>query len=369
MPAPAQHILICFHDFAPGGTERVALVLAREWVAAGRAVTILCGLAEGPSRKLVDPRIRVVELDPPIPRSPTSRLGLGRAMAARIAALKPDVAFLPGNFHFGIARALKRAAPGLPVVAKVSNPLLPALPALTRPLLQPLARKLLGAYVRPIDALIHMAPELAKAEAAELERTRDVVIAEPNLPAGHTPPPRGEPSDPPTVLVIGRMEPQKNLALALRAFAELRRKRAARLVVLGEGSQRPRLEALTRELGIAGDVAMPGYSTETEQHLSSASALLLTSRCEGYPAVVSEALAADVPVVATACTPVLDSLLPSQIHGRIVAENTPQALAEALDAALDLPFASGGLRPAGVAHHDAAASARAYLDLFDRLAL
>lgn len=363
MPAPAQHILICFHDFATGGTERIALVLAREWLAAGRDVTILCGLAQGGVLSLADPRIRIVELDPPVPRSLTSRLRLGRAMARAALALKPDVVFLPGNFHFGIAHAFKRAAPDLPVIAKVSNPLLPALPRLLRPL----ARAVLRAYIAPIDALVQMSGELAEAQAPGAERKRDVVIAEPNLPSHYTPVPRGAPSDPPLIIAIGRMEPQKNLALALRAFAELRRVRPARLLVLGEGSERPKLEALVRQLGLAADVSMPGYAVDPGQHLAQASALLLTSRFEGYPAVVVEALAADVPVVATACTPALASLLPSPAHGRMVPEGSPAALAAALDAVLGLPFTSGGLRPATVAHHDAGASARAYLALFDRL--
>ncbi len=363
MTQPAKHIVICFHDFAPGGTERVALTLAREWAMCGRDVTILCGADQGPVRALVDPAIRVVELVPPIPRSALSRLRLGKAMARVLPELKPDVLFLPGNFHFGLARALKRAAPALPIIAKVSNPLLPAMP----PILRPLARALLKPYLAPIDRLVQMAPELVEPDTQGPGWTKCDIIAEPNLLRGYSLPPRGAPQDPPLVLAIARMEPQKNLALALHCFALLLRKRPARLLVLGEGSQRAHLEALVQKLGIGDSVSMPGFSDAAQARLGEASALLQTSRFEGYPAVVVEALAADVPVVTTACTPVLPGLLPSPIHGRIVGQGSPQALANALDNVLDLPFTSGGARPAQVAHHDAAASARAYLDLFDRL--
>jgi glycosyltransferase involved in cell wall biosynthesis len=361
MTIRAQHIVICFHDFARGGTERVALILARHWLDSGRSVTVLCGSTAGGVRDTADPRINVVEIDPPIPRSLTSRLRLGRAMAARLAELRPDVIFLPGNFHFILARALKRAAPGVPVIGKVSNPLLPRLPwPVSR-----IALSILSALVRPIDALVYMAPQLLGPDAVGM---RKVVIAEPNLPASHTALPRIAPSGPPLVLAIGRMEPQKNLALALRAFAELRRTRPARMLILGEGAQRPKLESLTARLGLTGDVAMPGYSDEVEQHLSHAAALLLTSRYEGYPAVVVEALAADVPVVTTACSPALNSLIASPVHGRIVAKATPPTLAQALAEVIDQTFTSGGQRPASVAHHDSAASANAYLALFDELA-
>jgi len=176
------------------------------------------------------------------------------------------------------------------------------------------------------------------------------------------------PADPPLVLVLARMEPQKNLALALKAFAELVKVRPARLLILGEGAQRTKLEALAARLGIAGQVAMPGYVPDVAAHLAQASVLLLSSRYEGYPAVVVEALAADVPVVSTDCTPCLVSLIDRPIRGEVVPAATPATLAQALARALDLPFASARERAYAVAHHDAAASGAAYLALFDGLA-
>lgn len=364
MGGAAQHILIPFHDFARGGTERIALTLARQWLDAGRRVTVLCGSKGGGTLDLADPRLTIVELDPPLPRSTLSRLWLGRRMATRLADLQPDAVFIPGNFHFVIARAFKRAAPNLPLIAKVSNPLLPPLPGVLRCA----ARLGLAAYVRPIDQLVYMAEELAQQGRADLPRLSPVVIAEPNLPRDRQPVARTAPQDPPLILAIGRMEPQKNLSLALEAFALLLKRRPARLLILGEGAERASLEAQVTRLGIGAQVAMPGYSTTVAQHLAQASALLLSSRYEGYPAVVVEALAADVPVVACDCTPCLPTLLATPQHGRIVPQNDPLALAQALEATLDQPFTSQGLRPASVAHHDEQASATAYLASFDALA-
>ena len=212
-----------------------------------------------------------------------------------------------------------------------------------------------------------MAPELEAQGRSDLPGMRSAVIAEPNLPQGYQPLPRGNPGDVPLILMIARLEPQKNLPLALEAFAALRRRRPVRLLILGEGAERPRLESLAAQLGVADSVEFPGYSTDVPNHLAAASALLLTSRFEGYPAVVIEALAADVPVVSTDCTPVLRGLLPTSIHGRIIAQATPASLADALESVLDQTFTSAGVRPATVAHHDAVASARGYLALFDDL--
>ena len=367
LPTEARRIVIACHDFNRGGTERVAITLARHWAAMGREVTFLVGSRGGGLVDSVDPAVDIIECTPPVPRSPTSRLRLAAAMAPHLVALRPDAVFLTGNFHFILAPGLKRALAGAgiaaPIIAKVSNPLLSGVPAALAPLLKPVVRRL----TRAIDHLVFMAPELA-AEGAELLPTLPAsVIAEPNLPAGFAPLPRIGPERPPLLLAIGRMEPQKNLALAIRTLAALRESHPARLVILGEGGERAALEKLAAQLGVADAVSMPGFA-DPAPWLARASALLLTSRYEGYPAVVVEALAADVTVVATNCTPALAGLITSARHGAVVRDATPVALAEGVAQALTMDFTSRGERPATVAHHDAAASAWAYCTLFDRLA-
>lgn len=121
----AQKILICLHDFSRGGTERIALGLAAAWKQAGRDVTILCGSLEGGLRETLDSGVKVEELDPPVRRGLFSRRRLGRAMGRRVAVLKPDVIFLPGNFHALLASALRKADPRPAIALKISNPPVP----------------------------------------------------------------------------------------------------------------------------------------------------------------------------------------------------------------------------------------------------
>src|ERR1700727_2129180 len=124
----ARRILICLHDFARGGTERIAIGLAADWVEAGRDVTILCGSIEGGLRDTVSSKVKVVALDPPVKRGFLSRWRLSRAMGKHLAALQPDVIFLPGNFHALLAGGL-RAADSRPKIAlKISNPPVPKAP-------------------------------------------------------------------------------------------------------------------------------------------------------------------------------------------------------------------------------------------------
>src|ERR1700761_8388484 len=95
----ANRILICMHDFARGGTERIAIGLAADWAEAGCDVTILCGSSEGGLRDTVSGKVKVMTLDPPVRRGFLSRRRLARAMGKHLGHLRPDVIFLPGNFH------------------------------------------------------------------------------------------------------------------------------------------------------------------------------------------------------------------------------------------------------------------------------
>src|ERR1700722_16251223 len=121
----ARRILICLHDFARGGTERVAIGLAADWAEAGRDVTILCGSVEGGLRDTVSPKVKVVALEPQITRGFLSRRRLARAMGKHLEALKPDVIFLPGNFHALLANGLRAADPHVAIALKFSIPPVP----------------------------------------------------------------------------------------------------------------------------------------------------------------------------------------------------------------------------------------------------
>jgi glycosyltransferase involved in cell wall biosynthesis len=142
---------------------------------------------------------------------------------------------------------------------------------------------------------------------------------------------------PPVLLAVGRLARQKDYATLLAAFAMLRKRRTVRLLILGEGSERPHLQQLCNTLGIAGDVALPGTTTNPYACMARAAALVLSSRFEGLPTVLVEALACGCPVVSTDCPSGPSEILAQARFGRLVPVANPTALAAGLADVLEHP--------------------------------
>jgi glycosyltransferase involved in cell wall biosynthesis len=154
------------------------------------------------------------------------------------------------------------------------------------------------------------------------------------------------PTDPPIVLVAGRLVPVKGVEVAIAAMPHVAR--AAELVIAGDGPERARLAAAPGTHRLLGEV-----STEhRDQLLRAASVVVIPSRVlpsgrtEGTPMIALEALAAGVPVVASAVGGLCD--LPGV---RLVSPGDPRMLAQAIDQVLAQPPAPQALR-AGVARLD-----------------
>ena len=142
------------------------------------------------------------------------------------------------------------------------------------------------------------------------------------------------PGQPPVVLAAGRLHPQKDYPTLLRAFAQLRREQKARLVILGEGSERPHLESLAGELGIAEDLRLMGFRPNPFAYMSRSAVFVLSSAWEGLSNVLIEALACGCPVVSTNCPHGPAEVLENGKHGRLVPVRDHEALAKAIQLTL-----------------------------------
>lgn len=169
-----------------------------------------------------------------------------------------------------------------------------------------------------------------------------------------------------TVLTVGRLAVQKDYATLIRAFAIVRKTRNVRLVIIGDGPLRNELEALARELGVADQVLMPGFSKHPLSAMKAADVFVLSSRYEGLGLVLIEALACGTPVVSTDCPFGPSEILEGGRYGRLVPIEDPEALAIAIAETLRDPSDRAALAARGRSFSMDGCAA-AYLNLFQRL--
>jgi len=168
--------------------------------------------------------------------------------------------------------------------------------------------------------------------------------------------------DVPLIMAAGRLSYQKGFDILIRAFAELVKQRPARLIVLGEGAERERLSGLAKQLDVDSLVDFPGFQADIYSWLAQAQLFVLSSRWEGSPNVLTEALALGVPSVATRCPSGPDEVLQNGEFGELVEVDDWQALSKAMLNTLSRPKSKQVLQQAVSEYRDSV-SAERYLSL------
>jgi glycosyltransferase involved in cell wall biosynthesis len=143
------------------------------------------------------------------------------------------------------------------------------------------------------------------------------------------------PGQPPVILAAGRLAPQKDYPTLIRAFAALVEGQDMRLIILGEGPERPALEALVGDLGLSGRVDLPGFRGNPFAYMAKARLFVLSSAWEGLPGVLIQAMACGTPVVSTDCPSGPREILVEGRLGPLVPVGDIAALAEAMARTLD----------------------------------
>ena len=142
------------------------------------------------------------------------------------------------------------------------------------------------------------------------------------------------PGEPPVVLGVGRLTEQKGFDALIEAFARARERRTCRLVLLGEGEARGDLERLAVALGVEQEVAMPGFVDNPFPYMARAGAFALSSRWEGLPNVLIQALALGAPAVASDCPSGPAEVLQGSQRAVLVRVEDTLALADGIVTAL-----------------------------------
>ena len=327
-------IAIPIHSLEPGGVERVALNLATRWQAAGHEVTIVLGRSGG-NRPCSAPALDYWSIPTKLSTRRWQTPWMAHSLYSFVVERRPDVIFLPGNTYAVLAAAMKalmgQHAP--PMVLKVSNAL--HRPDMGRPMAMGYAAWL-RVQGRLLDSIVALSEPMRR-------EVRDLMLAEPRQVSVIANPiltrqrliqlARTERRSPSAwgmrYLAAGRLVPQKNFPLLLRAFAAAARADDT-LTIAGEGPERARLEALAQSLGIAGQVRFAGHVASIDPLLAHCDAMVLSSDFEGLPGVVVEALAAGLPILATDCCVSMAGLVDHEGTGLVVLPGCVDSFARGL---------------------------------------
>ncbi len=360
-------VFVPIHSFEPGGVERIALRLCGVWAASALDVRIVLGRDAGAMRGKAPAGVPWLLTPEPIPTARWETLWMIWVLWQQVRRDPPDVIFAAGNTYAIVAGAMKlllgRRCP--PVVMKVSNDLVRSdLPAIARPfyrlwtrwqgrfidtlvgIAEPMRDEIAAAMrVPPGDVAIVDDPALDPGVAARLEQA---ALARRPLAKGRR------------YATVARLAAQKNLPLMIDAFAEAARP-GDTLTITGEGGERARLERQIKRLHLQDRVRLPGHG-DAVAALADADVFLLSSDYEAVPAVVIEALAAGLPVVATDCSVSMRALVGQ--FGQVVPVRDVAALAAAMVAQAPLSPAEQAAGRASLARFTLAEAAPAYARLF-----
>ena len=286
-----------------GGVRQWVLTMANALVVRGHEVDVL---SEAPRWKFVDEP----QLDPRVGRVVLGKVFARRRLDAYVRA-HPGVRVVAALNEFNIGAAklkLRHGARAYVMLTQREN--LSADVQWRSPKRYARAADEIRRYFNAADAVVSVSQGLtddlrenfgidpARLHTIYNPTYREAYVRQAQDPVDH---PWLAAKDQPVVIAAGRLHFVKGFGDLLDAFAIVRRARPARLVILGEGKEREALQAKVEQLGLQDSVAMPGRVATTAPWFARSDLFVLSSRREGLPAVLIEAMSVGTPVVSTDC--------------------------------------------------------------------
>ena len=328
-----KKILLLMTSLTGGGADRVTLNLAADWSGAGAEVVVATLAADDGDAYPIPAGVRRVALN--LSGRSYSLLSMLRNNVAPVVKLRrmlraerPDIAVGMATVS-AVALALARCGD---MIAVGSERVYPGK--------EPLGRVwdvLQRHCYRRLDAIVAQASEGADRLRVRTNARRVVVI--PNAVA--LPLPQGEPRiavrdvvapGRRILLAAGRLTGQKGFDRLLDGFAQVAPRHPDwRLVVLGKGALRGALQAQAERLGVGGLVHFPGHAGNAAEWYRAADAFVLSSRYEGFPNVLLEAMAHGCAVIGTDCNTGPRDIIRDGEDGLLVPQDDAAALAAGLD--------------------------------------
>ncbi len=320
------------------GAERVLLNLANGMAARGYAIDVVVASAKGAFLEQVSPDITIVDLNAP------RVFASIKPLAGYLKKVQPTV--LLSAIHANFVAVMAQKISGAPTRIAVSQHAHITAYAQNsnnwRARLEPQFARLLFPQADHIIAVSNGVAE-SLTEASGIAPAKIDVIYNPVITPELAEKRRAPFQHPwfagetrvPVMLAVGRLMAQKQFSDLIEAFAQVRANRQAKLIILGEGEERPRLEQQIQSLNLTEDVSLTGFVDNPYAYMANADLFVLSSIFEGLPTVMVEALYCDLPIVATDCPSGPYEILAGGRYGRLTPVGNPTKLAENILAALD----------------------------------
>ncbi|MBW4469067.1 MAG: glycosyltransferase [Stenomitos rutilans HA7619-LM2] len=348
-PSPNPTLSVFLPALEGGGAERAMLHLAEGLADRGFEVDLVLAETKGAYLDTVPSSIRIVDLKARSPLLVSKTFALRRYLQQE----QPSVLFSALDILSSATWAQRLAGVPTRIVMCVQTNLSQQFRDHQPNTIGRIRPKLVRLFYPWADAIVAasrgVADDVAKLTGIPADTIRVIynpvvtsaVLAKMQQPVDHH---WFAPDEPPVILGVGRLVSQKDFPTLVDAFAIVRKQRSARLMILGEGEDRAKLEAQIRQLGLQDDVALPGFAENPYAYMAHASIFALSSIFEGFGNVVAEAMATGTPIVSTDCPSGPAEILDGGKYGKLVPVNDPAALAGGILATLVDPIAANVLR-------------------------
>mgnify|MGYP002777004135 CR=1 FL=1 len=333
-----KRIALFIPNLHGGGAERATVNLLRAMSETGVPVDLVLASAEGEYLEQVPQQVRVVNLA--VGRVIKSILPLANYLRKE----KPFALISQmnhANVGAVVARELARVE-SLLVLVEQNTPSVEKSKLFRGRLVPPLMKLLYPSADVIVGVSTGVAQDLKTQFGIDQSKVKVIynpvvdnkLFAQAKAPLYH---PWFQEDSPPVFLAVGRLTEQKDFINLIKAFEVLRRQKIARLLILGEGDARNELEATITSLKLSEDVSLPGFVENPYAYMSRASAFVLSSRWEGLPTVLIEAMACGCPVIATDCPSGPREILAAGVYGSLIPVGDVKALSTAMLQVLETP--------------------------------
>lgn len=325
-------LVFVIHSMSAGGAERVVSHLANNWAEKGWTVAI--AVFEGTkSFYPLHPSITLV----PVIGSWKKTGNFFKKMYYRMAGIIP------------LYRFLKKNKPAIVLSFMLSNNIITTIvarllhiPVIISERIHPdyfsagfawgLLQKIIFPYLYPrADALVVQTSDIQNWFSARISMPvykipNPVILPLLSKQGNSVPLPK------PCIIAMGRLHHQKGFDILICAFSSIAQSFPEwSLIIIGEGPERDNLERLTQTLHVQGQVKLTGLVSNSLEYLRQGDIFVLSSRMEGFPNVLCEAMACGLPVISTDCPSGPGEIITDGMDGLLVPADNPALLAKAME--------------------------------------